>query len=156
MVYTDGSSLGNPGPGGLGIVLLYLINGEEKKKMKFYEGYKLTTNNRMELLAVIRALQLLNDNAYLLPITIYTDSKYVSDAFNKKWLDKWISKSFKNVKNSDLWRQLITLLPNFKNIKFVWVKGHNNNFYNELSDKLAKFAASKANKIDEGYLKSLD
>jgi len=151
-IYTDGSSLNNPGPGGLGIVLLYEVNGQILKTKKYNEGYKHTTNNRMELLAVIRALDMLNDKAENLPIEIYTDSQYVSNAINKGWIYGWIKKNFKGVKNPDLWKELIEKMSKFKNIKFIWVKGHNNNHYNEICDNLARLAASSnPGNTDEGY-----
>ncbi len=154
VIYTDGSSLGNPGPGGLGIVMLYVKDGKVLKKKEYSEGYKLTTNNRMELLAVIRALQMLNENALGMPVEIYTDSQYVSNAINKNWLDKWVRTGYKKVKNPDLWKQLVPLLNKFKNVKFVWIKGHNNDFYNERCDVLAKNAANGATAEDKGYVLS--
>ena len=148
-IYTDGSSIGNPGPGGYGIVMLA---DKENYKKEFSQGYKLTTNNRMELLAVIVALEKIkikNSN-----VKIFTDSKYVSDAVEKGWLFDWVKKDFKNKKNSDLWKRFLEIY-NDHIIKFHWVKGHNNDFYNERCDFLANLAAKNSNLIDDrGYLKN--
>ena len=146
IIYTDGSSIGNPGPGGYGIVML--VEGEDYKK-EFSQGFKLTTNNRMELLAVIVALEKIkikNSN-----VTIFTDSKYVSDAVEKGWVFDWVTKNFKNKKNPDLWIRFLSIYGEHK-IKFHWVKGHNNDFYNERCDLLANNAAKGLNLIeDSGY-----
>mgnify|MGYP001440073638 FL=1 len=145
-IYTDGSSIGNPGPGGYGIVML---SGDGKYKKEFSQGFKITTNNRMELLAVIIGLENLkfkNCN-----VKIYTDSKYVSDAVEKGWLFDWEKKGFKNKKNPDLWRRFLKIYMNH-NVEFQWIKGHNNNFYNERCDFLANLAAKNSNLIeDKGY-----
>ena len=145
-IYTDGSSIGNPGQGGYGIVML---SGDGKYKKEFSQGFKITTNNRMELLAVIIGLENLkfkNCN-----VKIYTDSKYVSDAVEKGWLFDWEKKGFKNKKNPDLWRRFLKIYMNH-NIEFQWIKGHNNNFYNERCDFLANLAAKNSNLIeDKGY-----
>lgn len=133
VVYTDGSARGNPGPGGYGIVMMF---GDHRKE--FSEGYRLTTNNRMELLAVIKALELLKANAH--EIYIYTDSKYVADTVTKGWLNKWISTGFKDKKNKDLWLQYYNLSRKY-HIKFHWVKGHAENIYNNRCDELATSAA---------------
>ena len=145
-IYTDGSSLGNPGKGGYGIVLKW-----KNKVKKVSKGYRLTTNNRMELLAVIEALKLLNESAKEIPITIYTDSQYVINAITKKWLDGWVRKNFKDKKNADLWRKYINVSKPFS-ISFEWVKGHSGHPENEECDKLAKKAA-EGNQlaIDIGY-----
>jgi ribonuclease HI len=144
IIYTDGASRGNPGNGGYGAVLIY---GQHIKELS--AGFRLTTNNRMELLAVITALEALNrDN---LEIDIYTDSKYVMDAFEKHWIVGWQKKAFKNVKNPDLWKRLISLY-NRHVIKFHWVKGHSGNKYNERCDQLATEAADGRNLLtDHGY-----
>ena len=145
-IYTDGSSIGNPGPGGYGIVML--VEGEDYKK-EFSQGFKLTTNNRMELLAVIIALEKIkikNSN-----VTIFTDSKYVSDAVEKGWVFDWEKKNFKNKKNPDLWIRFLNIY-NKHNIKFHWVKGHSNNLYNDRCDLIANNAAKSSNLIeDSGY-----
>ena len=145
-IYTDGSSIGNPGPGGYGIVML--VEGEDYKK-EFSQGFKLTTNNRMELLAVIIALEKIkikNSN-----VTIFTDSKYVSDAVEKGWVFDWEKKNFKNKKNPDLWMRFLNIYKEHT-IKFHWVKGHSNDFYNGRCDLLANNAAKSSNLIeDSGY-----
>ena len=145
-IYTDGSSIGNPGPGGYGIVML---TEDGKYKKEFSQGFKITTNNRMELLAVIIGLENLkykNSN-----VTIFTDSKYVSDAVEKGWLFDWEKKDFKNKKNPDLWKRFLEIYKNH-NIKFKWIKGHNNDFYNERCDFLANLAAKNSSLLeDKGY-----
>ena len=123
-IYTDGAARGNPGPGGYGIVLL---SGQHRKELG--EGFRLTTNNRMELLAVIVALETLkHDNSN---VTIYTDSKYVADAVEKGWLQGWVKKGFKKKKNPDLWRRFLKIYEKHQ-VKFIWVKGHSNNVENEV------------------------
>ena len=148
-IFTDGSSLGNPGPGGYGVVMKY---GEKQKQ--FSEGYKLTTNNRMELMAVIQALKMLNDFAKGKEIWIYTDSKYVINAIEKKWVFGWVKKNFKDKANADLWRKFLEEYAKYT-INFQWVKGHSGHTENEICDKLAKKAASNQSlKIDIGYISS--
>lgn len=145
MIYTDGAARGNPGPGGYGIVLLW---GNQKKEIS--AGYRRTTNNRMELLAVIVALQSLTKKN--IAVTIYTDSKYIVDSVQKKWLDNWIRTNFKGgKKNRDLWERYYTLSKQY-DIQFVWVKGHANNPWNNRCDELAT-AAADGNQllIDEVY-----
>lgn len=142
-IFTDGSSKGNPGPGGYGIILKY------KDKIKeISEGYRLTTNNRMELLAVIVALESLKTNKY--PIEIYSDSKYVIDSITKGWVFSWEKKGFKSKKNPDLWKRYLKLHSNF-DITYHWVKGHNGHPENERCDELAVEAASNAKLIDKVY-----
>lgn len=145
IVYTDGSSRGNPGPGGYGIVLLW---GDMRKELS--AGYRLTTNNRMELLAVIVALQSLTKKN--IPLTIYTDSQYVVNSVEKRWLDKWIKTGFKGgKKNKDLWMQYHAIAKDFQ-VKFKWVKGHADNSFNNRCDVLATTAADGHNLlVDEGY-----
>ena len=145
VIYTDGSSRGNPGPGGYGIILMW---GEKVKEMG--AAFRKTTNNRMELLAVIEAIKALKANH--LPIHIYTDSKYIVDSVDKKWLDNWIKTDFKGgKKNKDLWTEYHALSKNFK-IKFHWVKGHADNPYNNRCDELATAAADGTDLWeDEGY-----
>lgn len=138
-IYTDGAASGNPGPGGLGAVLLF---GDKKKELA--RGFRLTTNNRMELLAVITALESLKTTAY--PVTVFSDSKYVTDAVNQGWVFGWEKKQFDKKANPDLWIRFLPLYRKFRP-KFVWVKGHANNFYNNRCDELA-VAASK-NKVLE-------
>jgi ribonuclease HI len=146
IIYTDGSSRGNPGPGGYGIVMEHCKSGYVKEYSK---GFKLTTNNRMELLAVIEALKKLKQTN--LKIIVYTDSKYVVDSIEKKWLFKWEKLNFKNKKNVDLWLDFLSLYKK-NSIKFYWIKGHNDHPQNESCDKLAFNAASRENLLsDTGY-----
>ena len=147
-IYTDGSSRGNPGPGGYGIVLLYKDNRKE-----ISQGYKLTTNNRMELTAVIKALQSIKNDK--LEIKIYSDSKYVVESIEKGWIWNWEKKNFKKKLNSDLWKVVIPLYKKF-NVKFEWVKGHAGNIENERCDELANLAQERELIDDVGYLKVLD
>ena len=145
-IFTDGSSLGNPGPGGYGIVMKY---GEKQKQVS--AGYRLTTNNRMELMAVIQALKMLNDIAKEKEIVIYSDSKYVIHAVEKKWVFGWVKKNFKDKANADLWRIFLREYSKY-NIKFHWIKGHSGHTENEICDKLAKKAAEgKELMTDHGY-----
>jgi len=144
-IYTDGSSRGNPGPGGFGAILMW---GEKVKEIS--EAYRKTTNNRMELLAVIKALIALKTKD--LPVHIYTDSKYVVESVEKKWLDSWLKTDFKGgKKNKDLWLQYHKIAAPFQ-IKFHWVKGHSTNKYNNRCDELATNAADNGPwKIDSEY-----
>tara|TARA_R110002020_G_scaffold243444_2_gene456938 strand:+ start:385 stop:840 length:456 start_codon:yes stop_codon:yes gene_type:complete len=143
-IYTDGAAKGNPGPGGYGAVLKF---GKHRKELS--EGFRLTTNNRMELLAVIRALQAINTTEF--PVQVYSDSKYVVDAIEKGWLWGWQKKGFKDKKNPDLWLRYIPLHLKFKP-KFIWVKGHAGNIENERCDVLAVQAAEGFDlKADTGY-----
>lgn len=153
-IYTDGACANNPGEGGYGIVLMYKTKSNETVTKEYSKGFKLTTNNRMELLAVIDALNLLKKPCN---IELYSDSKYVVDAINQGWLKNWQAKNWKlntknPVKNIDLWQKfLASSKPH--DIKFVWVKGHNDNKYNEKCDKLAVEARSSSDlSIDEGYI----
>lgn len=145
IIYTDGAARGNPGPGGYGAILMW---GDKKKELS--GGYRLTTNNRMELMAVIVALKTLTREG--LDIVIYTDSQYVLNSVEKKWLDGWIRTDFKGgKKNKDLWMEYYHLAKKHS-IKFVWVKGHAANIYNNRCDELATAAADGSNLlIDEGY-----
>lgn len=148
IAYTDGSSRGNPGRGGYGVVLLA---PEIKLKKEFSMGFRRTTNNRMELLAATVALEKLKDRQN---ITIVTDSKYVCDAVTKRWVFNWEKKQFSGKKNPDLW---IRFLRNYRkhNVAFQWVKGHAGHHWNELADKLATEAADgKDLKIDLGFERS--
>ena len=143
-VYTDGAARGNPGPGGYGIVLM---SGRHRKELS--EGFRKTTNNRMELLAVIVALETLkHENSN---VKIFTDSKYVADAVEKGWVFNWEKKQFKKKKNPDLWIRFLKAYRKH-NVKFYWVKGHSNNKENERCDKLAVEASFQSElKIDEEY-----
>lgn len=143
-LYTDGAAKGNPGPGGYGTVLIF---GKHRKELT--QGFRLTTNNRMELLAVIVGLEALKTNEY--PVTIYSDSKYVVDAINKGWLDNWVKKGFKGKKNVDLWQRFLPLKKRFR-LNFKWVKGHAGIPENERCDELAVQSAEGANLlVDEGF-----
>lgn len=144
-VYTDGSSRGNPGPGGYGVILIL-----GKLKKEFSQGYRRTTNNRMELMAVIAALEALKKNG--LELIIYSDSNYVVKAVMQKWLDKWIRTDFKGgIKNRDLWLRYFELQKNHT-VHFKWVKGHADNRFNNRCDELATQAADGKNLIaDKGY-----
>lgn len=149
LIYTDGSSRGNPGPGGYGVILM---SGNHRKELS--KGFRLTTNNRMELLAVIAGLEAIKKNE--LPVTIYSDSQYVVNSVEKGWLKNWIRTNFAGgKKNPDLWKHYYELAKKFK-IKFVWVKGHANNPYNNRCDELATTAADgKELLIDTGYESTL-
>jgi ribonuclease HI len=144
-IYTDGASRGNPGPGGYGVVM---IAGHHRKELA--QGFKLTTNNRMELLSVIVALESLKKVPS--QVTIFSDSKYVVDAIEKKWVFGWRQKNFKDKKNPDLWRRFLEIYPKH-HVKFVWIKGHASNIENERCDELAVAAALGNNLVeDTGYL----
>lgn len=143
-IYTDGAARGNPGPGGYGIILM---SGKYCKELS--GGYSYTTNNRMELMAVIVALEALKIEGS--NVTIFTDSQYVSNAVEKGWLQSWVSKRFKGKKNADLWMRFLDTYKKHQ-VKFVWVKGHNNNPYNERCDELAVAASMQRDlPTDTGY-----
>lgn len=146
-IYTDGAARGNPGPGGYGVVLL--ANGHRKELSK---GFRLTTNNRMELMAVIAGLEAMKRQD--LKITIYSDSKYVVEAVEKGWVFQWNMKpDFGKKKNRDLWKKFLKLYE-YQNITFVWVKGHSTNKENNRCDELATEAADSFElAIDEFYEK---
>jgi ribonuclease HI len=146
-IYTDGACRGNPGRGGYGIVMK---NATQRKELS--GGYRHTTNNRMELLSVIVALQTMKK--FDVPITVFSDSKYVVDAINLRWVNGWVKKSFKDKKNKDLWMQYLTVIKPFSDVKFVWVKGHASNAENNRCDVLATTAADGDNLlIDDVYEK---
>lgn len=143
-IYTDGAASGNPGPGGYGVVMIYGSHRLEKS-----EGYRLTTNNRMELLAVIAGLEALKIPGSR--VRIYTDSKYVSDAVEKGWVFQWESKGFRKKKNQDLWIRFLKVYRNH-NVKFEWIKGHASNVENERCDRLAVEASRNPILLeDTGY-----
>ncbi len=143
-IYTDGSSRGNPGPGGYGIIMKSGIHYKE-----ISQGYRHTTNNRMELLSVIVALECIKNEGQEVVVT--SDSKYVIDAIEKRWVFGWEKKGFKDKKNPDLWRRFLKVYPKHK-VKFQWVRGHNEHPENERCDELAVSAAlSKNLLIDQGY-----
>ena len=143
-LYTDGAASGNPGAGGYGIVLKYANHRKE-----ISGGFKHTTNNRMELLAVIIGLESITDKN--LEVKIYSDSKYVVDAINLKWLFMWQRKGFANKANVDLWLRFLKVYV-YKKHEFIWVKGHAENVENNRCDVLAVEASKKPNlPVDEGY-----
>ncbi len=147
-LYTDGAAKGNPGPGGYGIVL---EAGQHRKELS--QGYQLTTNNRMELLAVIVGLEALKNPGQT--VTVVSDSKYVVDAVEKKWVFGWEKKGFKGKKNPDLWMRFLKVYRKHQ-VHFKWVKGHNNHPQNERCDQLAVAAAeARGLLIDQGYEGSL-
>ena len=144
-IYTDGAARGNPGPGGYGVILLW---GTHRKEIS--KGYRLTTNNRMELLAVISGLEAITKKE--LPVIIYSDSQYVVKAIEEGWLKNWIATDFKGgKKNKDLWTRYYKLSRSM-NIKMIWVKGHADNPFNNRCDELATAAADGNDlAIDEAY-----
>jgi ribonuclease HI len=146
-IYTDGAARGNPGPGGYAAILM---SGKHRKEIA--QGYRRTTNNRMELMAVIAALESLKKPG--LNITIYTDSQYVAKAIKEGWLKKWIATEFKGgKKNKDLWMQYHELAKGH-HLNFVWVKGHADNPFNNRCDELATAAADGTDLlIDEEFEK---
>ena len=148
IIYTDGSSLGNPGKGGWAAVLL-----TEGKRLELSGGYRMTTNNRMELMAVIKGLSALKVACN--NVTVFTDSQLITNSINKGWLDNWIKNSWKKadkkeVMNIDLWQEFVPLWQKH-NVKFIWIEGHKGIEFNELCDKLCKQAAENAVDIDFGY-----
>ncbi len=145
-IYTDGSSIGNPGPGGYGVIMEW--EGKEYIR-EFSDGYRLTTNNRMELMAVIVALEKLKKQS--MEVTIYSDSKYVIDSVQKKWVFKWEKKAFKDKKNPDLWKRYLNIHRKHQ-VNFQWVKGHNAHPQNERCDQLAVNAAKESPfKVDDFF-----
>lgn len=144
-IYTDGSALGNPGPGGYGIIME--LAGKQYVK-EFSQGYAYTTNNRMELLAVIIGLE--NLKKHPMDVVVYSDSKYVIDSVEKKWVFGWKTKNFKGKKNPDLWKRFLKVYDLHK-IRFQWIKGHNNHPQNERCDQLAVEAAKNGIKIKDDF-----
>lgn len=143
-IYTDGSAKGNPGRGGYGIVL---SAGKHYKEIS--QGFRHTTNNRMELLAVIVGLESLKKPGY--EVLVVSDSKYVVDAVSKKWVFNWRKKNFKGKKNQDLWKRFLKVYPKH-NVSFRWIKGHAGHAQNEICDQLAVMASENTNLlIDIGY-----
>jgi len=152
-IYTDGAARGNPdGPGGYGTVLECVDTKGQLHKKELSQGYKKTTNNRMELMAVIAGLEALNRSC---EVEVYSDSQYVVNAFNQHWVDGWIKKGWKRgknepVKNVDLWKRLLEAKQKHS-VTFHWVKGHDGHPQNERCDELATTAADGTNLIvDEG------
>ncbi len=147
IIYTDGSARGNPGPGGYGAVMLY---GQHRKELS--QGFRRTTNNRMELLAVIVALEALKKPG--LNVVVYTDSRYVEQSVMKGWLFNWEKKGFKDKKNPDLWRRFLPAYRQHR-VRIVWVKGHAGNPMNERCDELATQAADGYDLlVDTGFEKA--
>ena len=150
-IYTDGSARGNPdGPGGYGTVIEYVDGTGTLHTRELSGGYKKTTNNRMELMAVIAGLEALNRSC---EIKVYSDSKYVVDAFNQKWIDNWIVKNWHRgksgpVKNIDLWKRLLKAKEQH-NVTFIWVKGHDGHIQNERCDTLATTAADGCDLMED-------
>lgn len=150
-IFTDGAARGNPeGPGGYGTVLQYIDTKGQLHKREYAAGYKKTTNNRMELMAVITGLEALTKPC---EVEIISDSKYVTDAFNQHWVDGWLKRNWKNsnkepVKNIDLWKRLLKAKEPHK-VTFTWVKGHAGHPENERCDKLATTAADGDNLLDD-------
>lgn len=145
-IYTDGASSGNPGPGGFGTILR---SGSHYREIA--EGYRKTTNNRMELLAVIRGLEAIKKPKQ--QVTIFSDSKYVIDSVEKKWVFGWVKKAFKDKKNKDLWLRFLELYP-LHEIRFVWIKGHNNHPENERCDQLAVQAGKQKNLLVDAFFEA--
>jgi len=147
-IYTDGAARGNPGPGGYGTVLLA---GKHRKELS--AGFRKTTNNRMELLAVIIGLEAMKSDGY--EIMVYSDSKYVVDSVEKKWVFGWEKKGFAKKKNPDLWKRFLVAYRKQK-VRFTWIKGHAGYAENEVCDQLAVAASRGASlPADVGYEKSI-
>ncbi len=150
-LYTDGSARGNPdGPGGYGAVLEYVDGKGELHRREYSQGYVKTTNNRMELMAVVAGLESLNRPCN---VEVYSDSNYVVDAFNQKWIDSWLAKGWKRgknepVKNVDIWKRLLVAKEKH-NVTFIWVKGHAGHAQNERCDELATTAADGDNLLED-------
>lgn len=152
-VYSDGSSRGNPGPGGFGTLIHYVDTKGELHTLEITKGYKQTTNNRMELLGVISGLEALTKPC---KVKVVSDSKYVIDAFNQKWIDSWVKNNWKRksgpVLNVDLWKRLLKAMEPHS-VSFEWIKGHAGHPENERCDKLATQSADSDDLlIDEGFL----
>ena len=150
LLYSDGSSRGNPGPGGYGTILQYRDSSGELHEREYTEGFELTTNNRMELMGVIRGFEELKKPC---SVTVVTDSKYVADAFNQGWLENWKANGWKGagkkeVKNLDLWQRLIKAMEGHE-YTFRWVKGHAGHPENERCDSLATASADSAAKKED-------
>lgn len=152
-IFTDGSARGNPdGPGGFGTVIQFVDKEGQIHEKILSGGYVRTTNNRMELMAAIRGLEALNRPC---TVELYSDSKYLTDAFNKNWIDSWIAKGWNRgkggaVKNIDLWKRLLKAKEPHQ-VDFIWVKGHAGHPQNERCDRLATTAADGDNLVvDEG------
>lgn len=155
-IFTDGAAKGNPdGPGGYGVVLQYTDNSGILHEKELSQGYLRTTNNRMELMAAIAGLEALNRPCL---IDLYSDSKYLVDAFNEKWIENWVKNDWKRgksgpVKNIDLWQRLLKALEPHK-VNFIWVKGHDGHPENERCDRLACKAALSHSLIEDKGIES--
>ena len=149
-LYTDGSAIGNPGPGGYGLRLESQSTGHVKE---YSQGFVRTTNNRMELMAVIVGLELLKKDS--MKVVVYSDSKYVVDSVEKKWLFGWEKKDFKQKKNPDLWKRFLVVYRKHK-VRFKWIKGHNSHPQNERCDQLAVAAAKGINLISDTFFESIE
>ena len=159
-IYTDGACSGNPGAGGWGCILSAVLNNGKLYEVKHSGGYRMTTNNRMELASVIYGLMSVNGGGH--DIEVISDSKYVCDAFNQHWIDSWRKNNWtkgKNGKllNADMWRTLWNLVSMQNSVKFTWVKGHVGHRYNEECDRLAVCARNDLNNlaVDIGYENSV-
>lgn len=156
-IFTDGAARGNPGNGGFGALLSYTDSSGKQHISELSQGYRLTTNNRMELMGVIAALEVLKQPC---EVSVYTDSKYVTDAFNQHWIDSWLKRGWKNSKkepvaNVDLWKRLLDASDGHT-VTYIWVKGHAGHPENERCDELATSAADGDSLIDDPeYLKQL-
>lgn len=149
-IFTDGSAKGNPGPGGFGVIL----RSDKGHEKEVSQGFRLTTNNRMELLAVITGLEMLKGEK--MDVTVFSDSKYVIDSVEKGWIYNWQRRNFANTKNADLWVRFLRIYPKHK-VKFIWVKGHAGHPENERCDELAVAASGQPNlMIDEVYEREKD
>ncbi len=147
-LYSDGGCIHNPGPGGCGVILEYQTENQTKS-IELLQGYRLTTNNRMELMGVIMGLEKLKNNQK--NVNVYTDSRYVVETFEKKWIFVWEKKQFKNRKNADLWQRLFKIYR-LHQVKFHWIKGHDSNPRNERCDQLVAMAIKGGNLMtDSGY-----
>lgn len=142
-LYTDGAAKGNPGRGGYGTILRF---GKVEKELS--QGFRMTTNNRMELLAVIVGIEAITKNTY--PVHVYSDSKYVVDSVTKKWVNSWVIKGFKGKKNRDLWMRYLKAAEKLE-IHFHWIKGHNGHPENERCDQLAVNAAEGSNLLIDAF-----
>ncbi len=149
-IYTDGAAKGNPGNGGYGVVM-ELVGTNYKKE--FYEGFRLTTNNRMELLAVIVGLEKLKNHN--MTVLVISDSKYVVDAVEKKWVFGWEKKNFTGKKNPDLWIRFLKVYRKHQ-VDFKWIKGHNNHPQNERCDELAVYASGLPDLSVDEFYESMD
>ena len=153
VIYTDGSSRGNPGPGGYGAVMSYVDPSGDTHTRELSQGYRRTTNNRMELMGVIAALECLK---YPCDVELHSDSQYVCNAFNQHWVEGWVARGWKTsgkqpVKNPDLWKRLLAAKKPH-DVRFIWVKGHAGEEANERCDELATSAADGDELIeDEGF-----